>query len=145
MNKINWINGQAGGTPLSAENLNQMQDNAEEAIDEVDEKLNYSTEEKVVGTWIDGKPIYKKVISFGALPNDSTKSIVHNILNLKRIVKLEGFAGSNQNLGGITLPHATLTPVALYADSSTVSVKTNNDATAYIETYIYVYYTKTTD
>lgn len=38
MNKINWINGQAGGTPLSAENLNQMQDNAEEAINEVDEK-----------------------------------------------------------------------------------------------------------
>lgn len=34
MNKINWINGQAGGTPLSAENLNQMQDNIEDAIDE---------------------------------------------------------------------------------------------------------------
>lgn len=27
MSKFNWINGQAGGTPLSAENLNQMQDN----------------------------------------------------------------------------------------------------------------------
>ncbi len=27
MEKFNWINGQAGGTPLSAENLNQMQDN----------------------------------------------------------------------------------------------------------------------
>lgn len=27
MGKFNWINGQAGGTPLSAENLNQMQDN----------------------------------------------------------------------------------------------------------------------
>ena len=32
MTKINWINGQAGGTPLSAENLNQMQDNIEEAF-----------------------------------------------------------------------------------------------------------------
>ena len=39
MNKINWINGQAGGTPLSAENLNQMQDNIEDAIEEVDEKV----------------------------------------------------------------------------------------------------------
>lgn len=27
MGKFNWIDGQAGGTPLSAENLNQMQDN----------------------------------------------------------------------------------------------------------------------
>jgi len=55
MEKINWINGQAGGTPLSAENLNQMQDNIEEAINDVDKKLNYSTEEKVVGTWINRK------------------------------------------------------------------------------------------
>ena len=35
MEKINWINGQAGGTPLSAENLNQMQDNIEDAINAV--------------------------------------------------------------------------------------------------------------
>lgn len=35
MEKINWINGQSGGTPLSAENLNLMQDNAENAINEV--------------------------------------------------------------------------------------------------------------
>lgn len=27
MGKFNWIDGQAGGTPLSAENLNQMQNN----------------------------------------------------------------------------------------------------------------------
>ena len=40
MNKINWINGQAGGTPLSAENLNQMQDNIEDAIDAVDNKIS---------------------------------------------------------------------------------------------------------
>lgn len=63
MNKINWINGQAGGTPLSAENLNQMQDNIEDAIDDVDEKFNYSTEEKVVGTWIDGEPLYRRVVT----------------------------------------------------------------------------------
>ena len=33
MQKINWINGQAGGTPLSAENLNLMQDYIEEAME----------------------------------------------------------------------------------------------------------------
>ena len=32
MGKFNWINGQAGGTPLSAENLNQMQDNLLELV-----------------------------------------------------------------------------------------------------------------
>lgn len=39
MDKINWINGQAGGTPLSAENLNLMQDNIEDAIDNVAETM----------------------------------------------------------------------------------------------------------
>ena len=73
MNKINWINGQAGGTPLSAENLNQMQDNIEDAIEEVRDELSpsttYTTEEQKIGTWINGKPIYRKVI----------KQIVNNI------------------------------------------------------------------
>lgn len=41
MEKINWINGQAGGTPLSAENLNQMQDNIEEAINENIEAISH--------------------------------------------------------------------------------------------------------
>lgn len=48
MNKINWINGQAGGTPLSAENLNQMQDNIEDAIDEVESVLNEKIKTKYI-------------------------------------------------------------------------------------------------
>ena len=35
--------------------------------------------------WIDGKPIYKKVIDFGNLPNNTTKSVVHNISNVDNI------------------------------------------------------------
>ncbi|MBQ3415934.1 MAG: hypothetical protein IJH39_11515 [Clostridia bacterium] len=145
MEKINWINGQAGGTPLSAENLNQMQDNIEEAIDEVDDKLNYSTTETCVREWIDGKSLYMKVVNLGTLPNNDTKAVAHGIQNLRRIVKLEGFAGSSLNKGGITLPHATNTPIALYADDTNVSVKTTSDATGYTEAYAFVYYTKTTD
>jgi len=29
----------------------------------------YTTTERRIGTWIDGKPLYSKVINFGALPN----------------------------------------------------------------------------
>lgn len=128
------INFQNETTPISDTNLNSIQ-----------EISVYSTNELEIGKWIDGKPLYRKVVSFGALPNNTTKSLAHNISNLKRVVKLEGFAGSNQNLGGITLPHATSTPIALFADNINVNVKTNNDATAYTEAYIYIYYTKTTD
>lgn len=111
----------------------------------LNDRFNYSTTEKVVGTWIDGKPLYRKVVNLGALPDNNTKSIAHSIQNLKRVVKLEGFAGSSVNKGGITLPHATNTPVALYVDDTNVSVKTSNNTSAYTEAYAFVYYTKTTD
>ena len=111
----------------------------------LNDRFNYSTTEKVVGTWIDGKPLYSKVVNLGALPDNNTKSIAHSIQNLKRVVKLEGFAGSSVNKGGITLPHATNAPVALYVDDTNVSVKTSNNASAYTEAYAFVYYTKTTD
>lgn len=115
------------------------------SCDYINNKLSYSTTEKVVGEWIDGKPLYRKVVDLGTLPDNSTKAVAHSIQNLKRIVKLEGFAGSSLNKGGITLPHATNTPIALYADDTNVSVKTTNDATGYTQAYAFVYYTKTTD
>ena len=30
------------------------------AINEINDKFNYSTEEQIIGTWINGKPIYRK-------------------------------------------------------------------------------------
>ena len=44
----------------------------------------YSEEEKRIGIWF-GKPLYRKTINFGALPNASQKSVAHNILNVEKI------------------------------------------------------------
>ena len=46
----------------------------------------YSTTEKIIGKWIDGKPLYRKTITFTTLikMNDTT-SIAHNIENAKNI------------------------------------------------------------
>ena len=46
----------------------------------------YSTEEQVIGTWIDGKPIYRKVVSIGSLPSNQSITVNHNISNIKNIV-----------------------------------------------------------
>ena len=61
--------------------------NVEAAIDSL--KLsktsdNYSTEEKVVGTWIDGKPLYQKTITFTPTTNTET-TYKHNIENVDEI------------------------------------------------------------
>lgn len=46
----------------------------------------YSTEEKRVGTWIDGKPLYRKTITFNTIIQmNKTTSITHNIENAKNI------------------------------------------------------------
>ena len=105
----------------------------------------YSTTEKRIGTWIDGKPLYEKVIDFGACPDNSSKNVAHNISNLKRIIRLFGFAGSSTSKGGITLPHGSSSPIALYADDTNVTVNAFQNASQYTQTYIWIQYTKTTD
>lgn len=56
---------------------------------------DYSTTEKVVGTWIDGKPIYQKTFS-GVLSTSSTEeSIAHNISNVDLCIERKGFIVSN--------------------------------------------------
>ena len=155
MNKINWINGQAGGTPLSAENLNQMQDNIEEAINDVDKKLNYSTEEKVVGTWIDGEPIYRKVyyLTYSSQRIDDNINIGFD--NWDKVITLRGLVLSNNDhsmfpIPGIRYYHGTLGGLQLSIVNKDSDWRPN---TIYIygETFeidrcvIIFEYTKTTD
>ena len=67
--------------------LNNITSVNEEAMKEIAKEV-YSTEEQVVGTWIDGKPIYRKVIDFGALPNSTLKQVPHGISDIDAIVSL---------------------------------------------------------
>lgn len=53
----------------------------------VQSQFNYSTEEQVVGKWIDGKPLYQKTVT-GTVSNNGYLTIPSNIL----IRKIEGFA-----------------------------------------------------
>lgn len=45
------------------------------AINEVNDKFNYSTEEQRIGTWIDGKPLYRKVYTSYNVSEESTSDI----------------------------------------------------------------------
>ena len=57
-------------------------------IEFVDNKNNYSTEETVIGKWIDGKPIYRNVLNINPVNIRDWTSIpeVDN-LNIKKIIK----------------------------------------------------------
>lgn len=107
----------------------------------------YSTTERRVGTWIDGKPVYEKVIDFGALPNNDNKSVDAGVPNLKMLVKLEFYATN----GTATFPipyyavsNAQYSMQVSYETGNGIMVKTSVDRSAYTGVAI-IRYTKTTD
>lgn len=104
---------------------------------------DYSTTEKVVGTWVSGKPIYQKTIDFGALPNNTTKSVAHGISNLDFIVELCGSAKRPSDNTYIKLPDSP--GQDLYVQGANLVVGTNSNKSGYTSTYITIQYTKTSD
>lgn len=86
MEKIIFEDYPSTNTPLNAENLNQIQENVEEAIEEEKNKFNYSTEEQIIGKWIDGKTLYRKVIlTDETILADVNLQIPHGIIDYDKI------------------------------------------------------------
>jgi len=114
----------------------------------------YSTEEQKIGTWIDGKPLYRKVVEMGNMTKDNYKMKAHNIQNMKyaRIVDVSMQRG-NQSSGNFQLfsvgnvggkYNDTQVGFDTYIDSNCVYVYCNGDRTLFVGTAI-IEYTKTTD
>lgn len=116
----------------------------EEAITNIKEQHEYSTEEQIVGTFL-GKPLYRKVINFGALPNNGLKYVKHNISNIKYVKSCTGLAMSSVG-GGLIVPSYNGTIYTnCYPTATEVHVKTNGDRSSFTTCYITMEYTKTTD
>lgn len=122
------------------------------AINEVNQnQINsntYSTTETIVGKWIDNKPIYRKVIDFGYLTNNSLKSVSLNISNLDKIVYYTGIANEDNSEVCFTLPSCrganTQLEIAMYINNDGVNIETYSDRSSFYA-YVIVEYTKTTD
>ena len=109
---------------------------------------HYSTEEQVIGTWL-GETLYEKTIDCGALPNNDTKNVNHNIANLKRIVDFSGSAyRSVGDIVNIPLPYVgnnSNLNIVLYVSSTSIGIATFSDRSNFTESYVTIQYTKTTD
>lgn len=107
---------------------------------------NYSTTEINTGTtWIDGSPIYKKTIDTGALPNATSKNVAHSVSNLLRVIKIEGYAYRPSDATNQFLPlvaGAIGDQVSVVVTSTDVRLSCANDRSNYTESYITLYYTK---
>ena len=108
---------------------------------------NYSTTEKVIGTWIDGSSIYQKTISLGNLPNNTTSCTATGITGLKNVINIYGIAIKSEYT--LTLPYrggpgASTDGVDVYYQSSNNSIclQTAADKSSYNTSYVTVVYTK---
>ena len=70
--------------------------------------IHYSTEEQVVGMWIDGSTIYKKTLYVASL-NTGDNQITHNINNFNRIINAEGsvIRGTGDSAKQLCIPYAS--------------------------------------
>lgn len=110
---------------------------------------SYSTTEQVTPfTWIDGKPIYKKTVDFGALPNNTIKHVNHGVANMSRIVKIDGIiqmSSANWSIIPLVYKGADSTYNAEFQVTTTyIHCSTNQDRSS-LSAIITIWYTKTTD
>ena len=105
----------------------------------------YSTSETNTGKkWIDGKPIYRKVIT-----STLTSTITHGIANINEIVNLKAVS-YNPNSGKYfavpsVRPSYSNYEVGLFADVSTISLEYGSGLPTTMTFKIIMEYTKTTD
>lgn len=119
----------------------------DEIGDAAEEENTYSTDERVVGKWIDGKKLYEKTVNIGALPNAATKSINISDLNIDKIIEFNGYATSDTV--NIPVQYAVsggtgFVGVATYytRNNGNLTIEAYNDRTNYTECYLTIKYTK---
>lgn len=112
------------------------------------EKISYSADEQLIGTWIDGKPLYRRVIigTFGAL---NVYKVVYTFPENVSICQMNSIAQNTSNgfvplfffNGDITNPTRTWT----YYLNRQIVVYTNDSRYADQHVHCIVEYTKNSD
>lgn len=105
-----------------------------------------TTEQKTPYTWTNGKPVYKKTVNTGTMPNKARKEVAHGISNLGFIISMSGAAyGSNTF---VPIPYADTTAssnIGLFVGSGNIIIFSGANFSYLTTSYVTLYYTKTTD
>lgn len=107
----------------------------------------YSTNEVIIGKWINNEPIYRKVIEMGYLPNNNTIRVSHNISNLEQFTSPpSGLAIRSSDKDTLPIPYVTFNAnnnggITIYADETNVVIRTTTDRSSYYG-YVILDYTK---
>ena len=115
-------------------------------------KSTYSTTEKVVGKWINGKPLYRKVINFTTtISADTVLEINHGVNNVEMIwfdpigCFMWASSGFGYNIPMIGYSGNITDKLYTFVDKTKISIHANGSWGTIWTKYITLLYTKTTD
>lgn len=115
----------------------------------IDERDKYSTTEKVVGQWIDGKPLYQKTFECSAIGNNTTTTTQLGLSDLDVVVDFSVLMYNAGKTSFIKLPNpaATNSPYSVDCDieNGLLRIITHNGTYTTFKAHAIVQYTKTTD
>jgi hypothetical protein len=109
----------------------------------------YSTAEREIGVWTDGRPLYQKTISMGTLPNKTTKAVEHGISNIDvtAIVSLMAMA-SNGTYAMFPRIHDSQVNAQIFFEVNSTYITCygrGQDQSGWTTCYVTIQYCKTTD
>ena len=114
----------------------------------VAKSLSYSTEEvKTGGTWIDGKPIYRKTFVYEGATTQNVAISIGSIINFENIESIKGTLkfdrGNAIHLGYMNNDNSRPFEAAIETSGNIIAISPYNNSNSKI--IITVEYTKTTD
>ncbi len=111
---------------------------------------SYSTDEQVIGTWVDGKKIYRKLV-INNKNSSGEYSVDISSLNTENIILWGGTCLSNDGSSRMPFPH-TDPWLYIYLNytiaNSTITLRSRaseSSLTSLKSIYLWIEYTKTTD
>lgn len=107
----------------------------------------YSEDEREIGVWIDGKPLYQKTVYIATITSPST-TVAHGISNLDWIVdySLIGlYAGETKEIAPSSGSSASIGVVIGSWDSTNISFNMGNLSYGFSDCYLTIRYTKSSD
>lgn len=106
----------------------------------------YSTEEKLIGEWIDGKPLYRKMIEVTTPTNATPKTYDVSDLNIETAADVRGIIGNGRpvNFTIIFGDTGTVYFISCYYENNTIYL-TSHSAYGGLNGKVIIEYTKTTD
>ena len=153
----NWNNGTGGGGGEGSINIDALPigsvllydgENIPDGYEEVRDYIpTYSTEERRVGTWIDGKPLYRKSFIVKGI---TAVSYTHSLADLNMDMRLFDFSHSVFKQGVYSLPFGiygnnTDYNRVFFQDNNKVVFQFSSVYTMSKDLYFTIEYTKTTD